>query len=202
MSLLHLNTDMRVVLISMFCLEALVFYAQSVPCEGIIEGKILDIDTKEPLSYATINIKNTNHGAVADTYGNFIIKNICDDEVDIEVRFIGYRTLIHHHDFHHSAPIIYMASEDTYLAGVVVEENPNVHELKTLNSKDLEISSLDGIGENAVNLLARATGVSTLKTGQNVVKPIVHGLHSNRVLIINNGRHLVHPLLMGNFKLY
>jgi iron complex outermembrane receptor protein len=32
--------------------------------------------------------------------------------------------------------------------------------------------------------------VNTLNTGQNVAKPIIHGLHSNRVLIVNNGvRH-------------
>lgn len=164
--------------------------AQSSECTRSVTGIVLDIDTNEPLPFATIGIKNANLGAVADESGQFEITNICQDEIDLEVRFLGYKTVVHHHDFHHPSPVIFMASEETLLESVVVEEVLNAHEVKTLDPKDISIDGSESIGTTAGDLLSKASGVYTLRTGQNVVKPVVHGLHSNRVLIINNGvRH-------------
>ncbi|MEQ8627849.1 TonB-dependent receptor [Ekhidna sp.] len=163
---------------------------QSSDCDRSVTGRVLDIDTNEPLPFATVKIKNSSLGAVADESGAFEIKNICQDEVDLEVRFLGYKTVVHHHDFHHPSPVIYMASEETLLESVVVEEVLNAHEVKTLDPKEISIEVSESMGATAGDLLAKASGVYTLRTGQNVVKPVVHGLHSNRVLIINNGvRH-------------
>ncbi|MEQ6168921.1 TonB-dependent receptor [Ekhidna sp. MALMAid0563] len=163
---------------------------QSSDCDRSVTGRVLDIDTNEPLPFATIKIKNSSLGAVADESGEFEITNICLDEVDLEVRFLGYKTVVHHHDFHHPSPVIYMASEETLLESVVVEEVLNAHEVKTLDPKEISIEVSESMGATAGDLLAKASGVYTLRTGQNVVKPVVHGLHSNRVLIINNGvRH-------------
>ncbi|WP_420578122.1 TonB-dependent receptor [Ekhidna sp.] len=165
-------------------------FAQTTNCNRSVSGKILDIDTNEPLPFATVKVKDTNLGAVADELGQFKITGICQDEIDLEVRFLGYKTVVHHHDFHHPSPVIFMAPEETLLESVVVEEKLNAHELKTLEPKNFSISASDRSGTTAADLLTKSSGVNTLKTGQNVVKPIVHGLHSNRVLIINNGvRH-------------
>lgn len=35
--------------------------------------------------------------------------------------------------------------------------------------------------------LSRINGVTMLQTGNNISKPVIHGLHSNRILTINNG---------------
>ncbi|MEQ9305822.1 MAG: carboxypeptidase-like regulatory domain-containing protein, partial [Marinoscillum sp.] len=163
---------------------------QDAPCNRSVTGQVLDIDTNEPLPFATVKIQGTQNGAVSDENGLFKITEICDDEIDLEVRFVGYKTVVHHHDFHHSSPVIYMASDETLLESVVVEEDLNAHALKTIEPIDIKVESLEAIGVNAGDLFAQSSGVSTLKTGQNIIKPIVHGLHSNRVLIINNGvRH-------------
>lgn len=159
-------------------------------CDRIIKGQVVDIDSEEPLPFATVKLQNTEIGAISDQNGYFEISGICDDEVDLEVRFVGYKTVVHHHDFHHSSPIIYLAPDETLLESVVVEEELNAHELKTLQPIEMQVDNFESIGTSAADLFAQSSGVSTLKTGQNIVKPVVHGLHSNRVLIINNGvRH-------------
>ncbi|MEO9484866.1 MAG: TonB-dependent receptor [Ekhidna sp.] len=183
---------MRISLLSLFfCIICTSLFAQSnAQCDRTIEGQILDIDLREALPFATIKILGTEQGAVADENGYFIIEKICDEEVDLEIRFLGYKTIVHHHDFHHSNPTIFMAADETLLESVVIEQALNVHDLKTLSSKDIELGSLDASGKSAGEIFAQSSGISLLKTGQNISKPIVHGLHSNRVLIINNGvRH-------------
>ena len=53
----------------------------------------------------------------------------------------------------------------------------------TINKDELERFSSGSLGDALKNL----SGVSSLSTGNTVVKPMINGLHSSRVVIINNG---------------
>lgn len=53
----------------------------------------------------------------------------------------------------------------------------------TLKNKDLQRTQ----GKNLGNALQEIAGVNVLNTGNTIAKPVIHGLHSNRVLILNNG---------------
>lgn len=43
------------------------------------------------------------------------------------------------------------------------------------------------MGQSLASLLERISGVSSIQTGANSSKPVIHGMHGNRILIINNG---------------
>jgi iron complex outermembrane receptor protein len=45
-------------------------------------------------------------------------------------------------------------------------------------------------GQSLGEVLSRANGVTVLQTGSTIFKPVIHGLHSQRVLLINNGVRL------------
>ncbi len=163
--------------------------AQPDQCKEVVTGVILDIDTGEPLPYATVRILNSENGTIANEKGEFRLANICEEEIDLEIRFLGYKTLIHHHDFHHPSPVIYMAPNETLLESVVVEETKQ-GELQSLSVKKKEINNLSLASSSIGELTNELSGVSLLQTGSNVSKPIIHGLHSNRVLVVNDGvRH-------------
>ncbi len=168
----------------------LILYGQSQPpCKGVIRGQVLDVDTKEPLPFATVIIVDSQNGVVSDENGFFSLTGICEEEVHLEVQFVGYKKLIHHHDFHHSDPVIYMASDETLLESIIVEESRS-EELQSLSIQRKEIDKLSLVSTSIGDLTEQLTGVSILKTGANISKPIIHGLHSNRVLVINDGvRH-------------
>ena len=55
--------------------------------------------------------------------------------------------------------------------------------IKTLDKSEIERNSTDNLG----NLLSKISGVTALKTGNNISKPIIHGLYGSRVAILNNG---------------
>jgi len=55
--------------------------------------------------------------------------------------------------------------------------------IKTLDKSEIERNSTDNLG----NLLSKISGVATLKTGNNISKPIIHGLYGSRISILNNG---------------
>lgn len=169
-------------------LTALDLFSQKV-CDYAIEGVILDIETNQPLAFATIKIEGTNQGTIADEAGYFALKNVCDKEVHLEVRFLGYKTLVHHHDQHHANPTIYLAPNDNELQSVIVEGR-QTDRIASIAVQKKEISKIATLGSSIGELSSQLTGVSLLSTGANVSKPMIHGLHSNRVLVINNGvRH-------------
>ena len=162
-------------------------------CDNNISGRILDAETNEPIAFATIQVRESTIGAISDKEGNFTLTKICDPEIDFEVRFIGYKTEFHHHDFRGSqfdeGHVIYLALDETELESVTVE-NERVNELKSLSVQKKRISDLATLNASIGDLSEELTGVTLLKTGTNVSKPIVHGLHSNRVLLVNDGvRH-------------
>ena len=160
------------------------------PCDHVIEGQVLSLDSKEPLPFATVRIKDSMKGATTNETGHFVIKNICNGEVHLEASCQGYKTIIHHHDPYHPSPFIYLAPDEYELESVVIETKREKNSVNSLSLASKEIEALSSLGKSAGELATGLSGVSLLKTGQNVVKPIVHGLHSNRVLIINHGvRH-------------
>ncbi|NML71953.1 TonB-dependent receptor [Chryseobacterium sp. RP-3-3] len=55
--------------------------------------------------------------------------------------------------------------------------------IKTLDKSEIERNSTDNLG----NLLSKISGVTTLKTGNNISKPVIHGLYGSRISILNNG---------------
>ena len=164
------------------------------PCRGTIAGQVLDRETGEPLPFATIKILNATNVAIADAVGNFSISNICGKEADFEVRFLGYKTEVHHHDFRSNkhedeGHFVYLAPNETELESVTVE-NQRLSELKSVAVQRKEVDKLSLLNNSIADLSGELTGVSILKTGTNISKPMIHGLHSNRVLVVNDGiRH-------------
>lgn len=77
----HLFTTF--LLLSLFSLNALA---------GIIKGVVIDKQTKEPLTGATVQIINTNTGAVADVDGNYNL-NLKNGTYSLLVKYIGYKTI-------------------------------------------------------------------------------------------------------------
>jgi hypothetical protein len=63
------------------------------------------------------------------------------------------------------------------------KSTPGTGTSATLTSKDLEQTR----GRTLAEALTNIAGVSTLQTGATIAKPVIQGLHSTRILILNNG---------------
>ncbi len=184
---------MRLLFINLLCLSSFfVGFGQKVEsCEYQMSGVVLDLETQAPLSFVNVQIKGTSIGTITNNEGKFEFQGLCNKEFDLEFSYIGYKRLTHHHDFHHPFMEILLAPEKYQLEGVVVEAVASENDIQTLGSIKLGQEAIQAASSKSLgDVLSQISGVSTLKTGQNVVKPIIHGLHSNRVLIMNNGiRH-------------
>ena len=160
-------------------------------CAYAVDGQVLDLTTRQPLPFASVQVKGRPLGDQTDAQGFFHIEHLCRREFDLVVSYVGYKTAVHHHDVYHASPQIFLAHDSITLQSVTVEGERTAGDLysgtvQRLSPQEFAQQQSGSLGDLAANL----SGVSMLSTGSNVAKPIIHGLHGNRVLIINNGvRH-------------
>lgn len=64
-----------------------------VMAEGIIKGKIVDLETRQSLVGATVHVKGTSVGTTADTTGYFELKLNVTGKVVLQFRCVGYTEL-------------------------------------------------------------------------------------------------------------
>ncbi len=157
-------------------------------CKHQLRGKVVHAHTKEELPNVSIVVEDENKGVLSNEHGEFIIDGVCEGEHSVVCSHLGFRA---------SHRIVRLQS-DSLLIVSLEPEALHIHEVtvsaeaieqKSTNTSTviqgtlLERSRGQGLGE----ALTEVVGVQTLKTGSSIAKPIIQGLHSNRILILNNG---------------
>ncbi len=88
-------------------------------------------------------------------------------------------------------PSEYLAAQDTskvYEIDSIEVEAEAPRDESTLTRDEITGKELDKTkGKPLAEALKEITGVNSIQTGSSISKPIIHGLHSNRILILNNG---------------
>ena len=156
-------------------------------CNLSFSGTVFDQDSKEALKEATIFIKELNKTVVSDSKGEFIFRGLCPGSYTIIVSHVNCTPQPAHihlrEDLHKDIEIPHNFSQ---LGEVVVRGTASASQttpMAELKGKQLEATRGLTLGES----LQRVNGVTVLQTGNNIYKPVINGLHSNRILILNNG---------------
>ncbi|CAH0334452.1 Vitamin B12 transporter BtuB [Flavobacterium sp. CECT 9288] len=166
--------------ISLFCT---IGFAQST-----VRGKITTT-AGIPLSGSHIHIGKKT--VSSDAAGNYVIKKLPLGNQKIFVSYIGFQ----------SVDTLVTLSGDQVFDFVLKEKADDLQEvivrqkINTLNKSLLEQKIKTETIEKYSNqtlgdLLKEVAGVSSLKTGSNVVKPMINGLFGSRVPVINNNVRL------------
>lgn len=156
-------------------------------CLLSLGGKITDSDTREKLDGASITIRELALTTSTDSTGEFRFSGLCPGNYTIEITHIDCNPASFHiHLKEDERRDIQMPHKVGQLAEVMIVSGskatpPGMAE--ELKGKALESVRGLSLGE----ALKQVSGVTALQTGSNIYKPVIHGLHSNRVLILNNG---------------
>ena len=163
-------------------------FGSSQQCNSVLTGKISDFHDNTTLENATIQIIGTNKITISDEQGNFEFKNLCKQTYKIEVSHIACKTKVVNIEVDgNTYKLISLEHHLEELSEVTVkakEQTTTKTAQETLIKTDvLERYSSLSIGD----ALKEVPGVSSINTGNTIVKPMINGLHSSRILIMNNG---------------
>ena len=136
----------------------------------------------------SVYVKELGKGALTDSKGRFEIRNVCQGEIHVVYSYLGYKTYIAHYELTKTIYDKVILHTDTCLLESVTVFGKKPEELATftkasLSGKDLDRTRGLSLGET----LKEIPGVTTFRTGSSISKPVIHGLHSNRIVILNAG---------------
>jgi len=160
-------------------------------CSYSFTGIVEDFHDKTALIGATLHIKNLNKYASTDIEGKFEINNLCAGKLIIEVSHLACNSLtfelaitgniykvidLEHH----------IEELDEISIKVAQGKKTTTAQETLLKEKQIDTYSDASLGD----ALKEVSGVSSVNTGNSIVKPVINGLHSSRVLIYSNGVRL------------
>jgi iron complex outermembrane receptor protein len=165
--------------------------AQNAACTISVKGKVMDMNSIDALEDVSIAVLETQRGVLTDAFGKFQLNGLCKGKITLSVSHIGCQTQILNFDLLRDTTIkIKLDHTEVELNEVQVteakKESHSTQQVGTLETKELEQLRGLSLGES----LSKISGVTTINTGASISKPVIHGLHSNRILILNNGVRL------------
>ena len=159
-------------------------------CSLTLSGKVIDLHDGSLLSGATLVVAETETIVQTSLDGVYSISNLCPNTsysikvlhssctpktFSLKISGDSVRDFKLEHHLEELNEII--------LEGKAYENKTTTVLEKNLNQETLEQYSAGTLGD-ALNSLS---GVSSLNKGNGIVKPIINGLHSSRIIMINNG---------------
>lgn len=161
-------------------------------CNFSIRGKIVHLENNEPIEAAYVWVVEAEEGAVSDQNGNFTVKNLCSGTYTITIQYLGHKDIsdIVRIESNTFSKTYRLEDEAMELSGVEIHGHRDAVQTTTAVSSLYGENLLESRGENLGESLKRISGVSTFSTGNSIAKPVIHGMHSNRIMIMNNGIRL------------
>ena len=182
--MLHLNKNIFFFLV--FLLGIKTGFSQS--CNLTIKGKVEDKHHAEGLEFATIVIEETGTGTNSDEKGIFEISQLCPGKYHLLVNHLGCEGLRVYISLERDTTIQFdMEHHTTMLSDVVVTESISRSGIG-LQQYTISGSSIQALaGKDIAQIASYIPGVSILKSGASLGKPIINGLFGNRIQILNQG---------------
>ncbi|MFN6945787.1 MAG: TonB-dependent receptor [Cytophagaceae bacterium] len=156
-------------------------------CNISLKGKVYDGETEVALENAVVKLEGVGT-VMSDEKGRFVIKNICKGTYNLTIEFLGYKTL-HTNIFLESNKVHdFVLHEEICELPSIVVEGKRFRYSTPLPQSILEGRQLDKTrGLSLGEAMQEIPGVYVLQTGPTIFKPVIQGLHGNRILIFNNG---------------
>lgn len=166
---------------------ATIGFAQS-NCNFIISGRVMDADTQLPLSEVSISLMPGNVSVKTDGHGFYRFASLCKGTYTLTFQNLGFENATHQLTLSESEKLnLSMTHQSIQLHDVEVVGHQNrlksTATVSTLTQQQLNEKKGSVLGE----VLKEISGVNLLQTGASIAKPVIHGMHSNRILTLNNG---------------
>lgn len=161
-------------------------YAQL--CANKVTGTVMDAHRHAVPGAVIRLVSDSAIGTVTDTNGYFVLHGLCDGHALLTCNALGYaEATAHIHVAQTNKVEFHLTSSSNQLHEVVVNgvRLQDLHSVAHLELKGLAL--LQTRGQSLGDALKELPGLNALQTGPTLSKPIIHGLHSNRVLVMNNG---------------
>ena len=161
-------------------------YSQN--CNHSLEGYVLDFHNGEPIAGATLQIENSQLHTISDSNGKFIINNLCESSIELIVSHVACDQKTVEIDIKNNIQTtIYLEHHIEELEMVAIKGNNSNNGAVSAQKEKIDKKIIDNFSSESLGtILKQVKGVSSINKGNKIVKPVINGLHSSRIAIMNN----------------
>ncbi len=164
-------------------------FANAEECTYTLKGRVIDFHDGQPLAAAQLYVKEVNRSFKTNENGNYVIDKLCAGTYTLYVAHIDCepKELTVAISKNKEQNIYLEHHIDQLQAVKVLVDVHDDHESSQSSTRINQETLQQFRGATLGDALETVQGVTSLKTGNSVVKPIIHGLYGSRVAIVNNG---------------
>lgn len=160
-------------------------------CTLEFSGKVEDFHEKLVLQNAVVHIKNLNKYTTTDNQGFFKFTKLCTGKLVIEISHISCETKKMTFELTENTNKTFFLEHHLDELNEVTVKGKGIKTTKTAQETVIKSNVLEKYSSLSLgDALKEVSGVSSINTGNTIVKPMINGLFGSRVLIMNNGARL------------
>ena len=91
-----------------------------------VKGRVVDRESREPLSFASVSVWNSTQGVMTDSLGNYVIENLVPGMYRLQFSIVGYRTCV--------TPEFRVSSHDYRIDAELEENQVDLKEIEVVAS--------------------------------------------------------------------
>ena len=181
----------RQILTFLFVVIAIASTSAQSECHYILKGKVKEAHDFAPIANASVWVKELGVGVATDENGSFTIPNLCRQTYTLQFSHVDCQQHAEQLAIEGNTEGVFLLQHgDKLLEKVEIRAKKVELEMTQAHSSISEEDARASKGQVLGDVLKTLPGVTTLNTGSTISKPVVQGMHSDRVLILNNGvRH-------------
>ena len=163
--------------------------ANSQDCKYSLSGKVTDLHDGSLLSGATLVFNEINKTAQTDLDGRYNISNLCKGQYSMKLIHPSCESTTFKININGNTNRDFKLEHHIEeLNELIVKGNPYDNQSKSVYENKVSTETLEQYSTGSLgDALNSLSGISSLNKGNGIVKPIINGLHSSRIIMINNG---------------
>lgn len=162
-------------------------FSYSFACNFSIKGNIVDEHDGTALAFASVYIIETNSFYNSNEDGYIEINDLCEQTYTLVVAHISCQPDTQKILVNKDISIQLYLEHHTELLQEIQTTSDRIKEDFGNSIKLNRIDFLNNQGKDITTILGNINGISILKTGANISKPIVNGFFNDRVSLVYNG---------------
>jgi iron complex outermembrane receptor protein len=159
--------------------------------QNIITGNITDSETGESLPGVNVIVPELSKGTYSGNDGTYRIENLPVGNFIIRFSYVGYQTVVKKVKLTGNPVTVdvkmktlVVQGEEVVVSGSFTEtQHENTIKIESLDKKSITTDA----SPSFLNVISSVPGVSMISKGPGVATPVIRGLSTSNVLMLNNG---------------
>lgn len=167
-------------------------FLQAQDCDLVLSGRVVDEHNSKGLAYANVQLLNANISRLvaSDEEGVFRMEGLCPGAYSLVTSHVGCEPDTVRISLRSDTTLEFYLEHHVGLLEMLRIEAKRPHRDIAASTELDRMEILGNEGASLANLLEDQEGVQVLSSSSNTTKPVIHGMHSNRLVIMNDNTRL------------